>query len=164
MFIDIILIILITILLGAAFLFTVLPLLIPGIILTIVAALIYIAWQGLAALGIYNLIIILAMGLAYLAIDWFGGVLGAKKFGGSKFGAWGAIVGGILGIPFGGLVGVIVGIIIGAAVFEFIFDRAEAQKALKVGLGAGLGFLLGSVGKVIVVGIATVAFLWGVWR
>ena len=164
MFLDILLISIIAILLAAAFPFTLLPLLIPGIILTVIAAVIFIIWKGLAALGIINLIIILAMGLFYLLIDWFGGVLGAKKFGGSKYGAWGAIVGGILGIPFGGFLGVIIGIVVGAAVFELIFDRAEVKRALTVGVGAGIGFLLGSVGKIIVVAVATIAFLWGVWK
>lgn len=164
MLLDILLISLIAIFLAAAFFFTLLPLVVPGIILTIIAAAIFIFWKGLAALGLINLIIILAMGLAYLLIDWFGGVLGAQKFGGSKYSAWGAIIGGILGIPFGGLIGVIIGVIIGAAVFELVFDRAEVEKALKVGAGAGIGFLLGSVGKIIVVAIATIAFLWGVWK
>jgi len=162
MLIDILLISLISILLAAAFLFTVLPLIIPGVILTIAAAVIFILWKGLATLGLFNLIVILAMGLVYLLIDWLGGVLGAKKFGGSKYGAWGAIVGGLLGIPFGGLVGVLAGTILGAAIFEIIFDRAEIKNALTVGAGAGLGFILGSFGKIIVVAIATIAFLWGI--
>ena len=144
--------------------FTVLPLVVPGIILTIIAAVIFILWKGLAALGIWNLVIILAMGLIYLLIDWLGGVLGAKKFGGSKYGAWGAIAGGLLGIPLGGFLGIVMGTMIGAAAFEIIFNRLEIKKSLTVGLGAGVGFLLGSVGKIIVVAVATIAFLWGVWQ
>ena len=164
MFLDVLLVSLISIFLAAAFLFTVLPLIVPGIILTIIAAAIFIFWKGLAALGLVNLIIILAMGVIYLLIDWLGGVLGAKKFGGSKYGAWGAIAGGLLGIPLGGLLGVIMGTMIGATAFEIIFNRLEIKKSLTVGLGAGIGFLLGSVGKIIVVAVATIAFLWGVWQ
>ena len=162
MLIDIILVCLIAILLALAFWFTVLPLFIPGIILTIVAALIFILWKGLAVLGIINLVIILAMGLIYLLIDWFGGVLGAAKFGGSKYGIWGAIIGGLLGIPFGGIFGVIIGTMVGAMAFEFFLNRAEIEKSLKIGLGAGVGFMLGAVGKIIVVSVATIAFLWGI--
>jgi len=164
MFVDILLTSLIAVLLALAFWFTILPLFIPGIILTIIAALIFILWKGLAALGVFNLSVILAMGLIYLLIDWLGGVLGAVKFGGSKYGIWGAIIGGLLGIPFGGIIGVIAGTMIGATVFEFAFNRVEIKKALKVGLGAGAGFMLGAVGKTIVVSIATIAFLWGVFN
>jgi len=162
MLIDILLVCFIAILLALAFWFTILPLFIPGIILTIIAALIFILWKGLAALGIFNLCIILAMGLIYLLIDWFGGALGAAKFGGSKYGAWGAIVGGLAGIPFGGILGIIIGTMIGAMAFEYFFNQTEAKKSLKSGLGAGLGFVLGAVGKIIVVAVATIAFLWGV--
>lgn len=164
MILDIFLVCLIAILLALAFWFTILPLFIPGIILTIIAALIFIFWKGLAALGVLNLGIILAMGLIYLLIDWLGGILGAAKFGGSKYGIWGAIIGGLLGIPFGGIFGVIIGTMVGAMAFEFFLDRAEIKKSLKVGLGAGIGFMLGAVGKIIVVSVATIAFLWGVWR
>ena len=162
MILDIFLICLIAILLSLAFWFTVLPLFIPGIILTIIAAFIFILWKGLAALGIFNLGIILAMGLIYLLIDWLGGVLGAAKFGGSKYGIWGAIIGGLAGIPFGGIFGVIIGTMVGAMAFEFFLNRAEIKKSLKIGLGAGVGFMLGAVGKIIVVSIATIAFIWGV--
>jgi len=164
MLIDILLVLLIAIFVVAAFFFTVLPLIIPGIILTIIAAVIFILWKGLAALGVINLIIILAMGLIYLLIDWLGEIFGAKKFGGSKHGAWGAIIGGLAGIPLGGLIGVFIGTILGAAIFEIIFDRAKIKNALRVGAGAGLGFILGSFGKIIAVAVATAAFLWGIWK
>ncbi len=162
MIVDILLVCLIAILLALAFWFTILPLFIPGIILTIIAALIFIFWKGLAALGIFNLGIILAMGLIYFLIDWLSGVLGATKFGGSKYGIWGAILGGLAGIPFGGIFGVIIGTMIGAMAFEFFLNRVEIKKSLKIGLGAGVGFMLGAVGKIIVVSIATIAFLWGI--
>lgn len=164
MLIDILLVVLIFVLLAAAFLFTLLPLVVPGIILTIAAALIFISWKGLAALGIWNLAVILLMGALYLLLDWLGGALGAKKFGGSKYGVWGAILGGIAGIPFGGLVGVILGTIIGAAVFELLFNKEKFGQSLKIGFGAGLGFVLGAAGKIVLVTIATISFILGVWK
>ena len=154
----------IVILLAAAFLFTLLPLVIPGIILTIAAALIFIAWKGLAVLGVFNFSVILLMGALYLLFDWIGGALGAKKFGGSKYGVWGAILGGIAGIPFGGLVGVILGTIIGAAVFELLFNKEKFGQSMKIGFGAGLGFMLGAVGKIILVTVATISFILGIWK
>ncbi len=156
--------VLIIVFLAAAFLFTVLPLIIPGIILTIIAALIFIFWKGLAALGVLNLIIILAMGICYLLADWLGGILGAAKFGASKFGVGGAIVGGLLGLPFGGLVGVLVGTVLGAALAEMVFERKKIKDSFRVGVGAALGFLLGTVGKIVAVAVATVVFLWAIWK
>jgi len=164
MLLNILLIGAIVILLAAAFLFTLLPLVVPGIILTITAALIFIAWKGVAALGVFNLAVILLMGVLYLSFDWLGGALGAKKFGGSKYGVWGAILGGILGIPFGGLIGVVAGTIIGAAIFELIFNKEKFGQSLKIGFGAGLGFMLGTIGKIILVTIATISFILGVWK
>ncbi|MDD2753799.1 MAG: DUF456 domain-containing protein [Candidatus Portnoybacteria bacterium] len=164
MIVNILLICIIVILLTAAFLFTILPLVVPGIIFTIAAALILVFWKGMAALGIWNLAVILLMGVLYFSFDWLGGALGAKKFGGSKYGVWGAIIGGILGIPLGGLPGVILGTVIGAAVFELLFNKEKFGQSLKIGFGAGLGFVLGTFGKVILVIIATISFVSGVWK
>ncbi len=162
MVIDILLWGLITILLMAAFVFTALPLMLPGIILTMIAAVIFVAWKGLAELGVLNFSIIFGLGALYLLADWLGGIWGAKKVGASKYGLIGSIVGAMLGVFIGGPIGVVLGTLLGAMLFEIVFNREEFKKAFKIGLGAAIGFLLGTLGKLIAVAIATGIFIWGI--
>jgi uncharacterized protein len=64
-----------------------------------------------------------------------------KKFGGSKFGVWGAIIGMLLGffspIPFG----FVLGSFVGAFVAEAIHNK-NSQQALKAAFGSFVGFLI----------------------
>ncbi len=86
---------------------------------------------------IYMLIITIAITL----VDYLIPLIGAKKYGISKWGIWGAIGGMTLGIFFSPL-GLILGALIGAVLVEWIVSKKERQ-ALKAGLGILVGALLG---------------------
>lgn len=77
-----------------------------------------------------------------------------QKFGGSKMGVIGSIVGLVIGLFFGPL-GIIFGPFFGAVGGELLND-GDSKRALKSGLGSFIGFLLTTLIKLVVCGI----FLW----
>ena len=79
------------------------------------------------------------------ALDYYVPVWGTKKFGGSKYGMWGSIIGLIIGL-FTGPIGIIVGPFLGAYIGELIGGMRN-EEALKAGLGSFLGFVAGTIMK-----------------
>lgn len=75
----------------------------------------------------------------------FPGYFGAKRFGATKWGAFGALFGGMPGsfFPFPGL---IVGPIVGAVAGELVAGK-RLVSAGRAGWGTLLGNLLGMIGK-----------------
>lgn len=81
---------------------------------------------------------------------------GAKKFGGSRWGSVGAVVGGIIGAFFFP-VGLILGPFLGAFLLELAFGGKTAEEAVRVGWGSVLGVLGGVVGNF---AIGLILFVW----
>ena len=129
------------------FLGTILPAL-PGPILI---------WAGMLGYGYFvnfeNLSVsfylsqALAVGLIYV-VDYLSVVLGAKKYGGSRYAGWGAAAGTLVGLITLGPLGVIVGPFAGAVLVEILTGRT-AQQAVKVGIGTIIGFLGGTFVKLL---------------
>ena len=71
-------------------------------------------------------------------IDYFLPLLGAKLYGTTKYGIWGAIIGMIAGIIFFPPFGMILGIFIGAIVGELIAGKEDSM-ALKAGMVTFIG-------------------------
>jgi uncharacterized protein len=82
---------------------------------------------------------------------------GTRKYGGSKYGMWGCILGMIAGFWLGPL-GIIIGPFVGALVGELI-NSSDSQNALRAALGSFVGFLFGTVLKLIVCGVMTFYFV-----
>lgn len=99
-------------------------------------------------LGWPSLALLVALTLASYAIDFLGGWLGARRFGATRWGTFGAMGGAIVGIFFG-LPGLLVGPVIGALACEIIGGKRLID-AGRAGWGALLGNLAGMIGKLLI--------------
>jgi uncharacterized protein len=147
-------------LLCLGFLLTLLTL--PGNWLMIVATAVYAKLTHWKILGWKVILLLVVLGVIGEIIDTVAGSAGATKAGGTRRGAIGAFVGGILGAVFftglipipivGTIVGVILGVFAGAALFELSGGR-ETGEAIGVGVGAAHGRFLGMLAKIAFAGI-----------
>ncbi len=106
-------------------------------------------WQSLVVIGIIWAISI--------AVDWLSGAMGAKWFGSSKYGIWGAIIGGIVGAIVFNLPGLILGPIVGVFAAEIWFAKKEWKPAANSTVGTVVGGLAGMVVKMI---LAMAMIVW----
>ncbi|MDA3953783.1 MAG: DUF456 domain-containing protein [Bacteroidales bacterium] len=91
-----------------------------------------------------NFLLILAFAaIVVTALDYIVPIWGTKKFGGTKAGMWGATLGMIIGMIILGPLGLILGPLVGAIIGESI-KGAKNKDAFRSGLGAFLGFLVGT--------------------
>ena len=139
---------------------TVLPAL-PGVVL-VLAGIILGAWiDDFTLITGVTVGIVTVIAIAALLIDYFAGVLGAKKAGASREAIIGALIGTVLGI-FTGLWGLIFMPLAGAVVGQYLVDR-DVIRARNVGLATWLGMAVGMVAKValtfLMIGIFIAALL-----
>lgn len=80
-------------------------------------------------------------------LDYYIPVWGTKKFGGGRCGAWGSAFGVVLGLFFAPW-GLIVGPFVGAVIGELI-DNKDIRSAFRAGFGSFIGFLAGSLIKLV---------------
>ncbi|MDR2947823.1 MAG: DUF456 domain-containing protein [Prevotella sp.] len=96
-------------------------------------------------------------------LDYYIPVWGTKKLGGGSYGAWGCAIGIILGLfvfpPWGFIFMPFVCAVIGE-----LLDNKEFKVALKAGFGAFIGFLAGTLMKLIVAIILSFYFFREVFR
>ena len=139
---------------------TVLPV-IPGILLIYAGYLLYgfaTGWQayGLTAIVVWSIV----TGLVLL-LDFYAGAMGAKRYGASRSGVWGSLIGGLIGTLAAGFPGLILGPFVGAAVGELLGGRSY-QEALRSGWGTFIGFMVGSVVKIAIGVVMIGTFIWWV--
>jgi len=135
---------------------------VPGSLLLVAGALL-VGWaEGFTRVSRWTVAACAAIGVLIWAVDLAAGVLGAKAFGASKWAVVGSAVGLLAGL-FLGLPGIVLGPVIGALAFEYARDP-NFERALRAGVGAFLGFVLGSAVKIalafVLVGVLAVAIVF----
>lgn len=144
-------------LMAAGLIGTVLPIF-PGTTIILFAAILHrimlgaeksVGWRALTALVVLTLI-------SY-ALDFASGYWGARRFGASKWGMFGATVGAVIGIFFG-IIGLFIGPVIGAIAGEFVAGK-KMIAAGRAGWGSLLGTLGGMIAKLMIALAMIIIFL-----
>ena len=86
--------------------------------------------------------------IAITALDYIIPLFSTRRFGGTKYGVWGCTIGLIAGFWMGPL-GIIIGPFVGAFIGEIIASN-DSGIALKAAWGSFVGFLLGTILKLVV--------------
>ena len=152
---DIFLIIIAALLLFIGFLGCILPIL-PGVPLS---------YAGIFLLHLTSRVqfsteFLITWGIVVIVIqvlDFYIPVWGTNFFGGGRWGRIGSAIGIVVGLFFGPL-GIIFGPFVGAVIGELLSGRASYD-AIKAGFGAFVGFLVGTVAKLVVAGFLIFYFV-----
>lgn len=127
---------------------TVLPVF-PGTPIILGAAVMHRIMLGPAkSLGWSSIALLVFLTLVSYAIDFAGGWLGARRFGATRWGAFGALAGAIVGVFFG-LPGLLLGPVVGALTGE-ITGGMKLIDAGRASWGALLGNLAAMMGKLVI--------------
>ena len=127
------------------------------------------SWVGLLLLYLTQAVpddwwllgITLFVALVVTVLDYIIPAAGTKKFGGSKAGMWGSILGLLVAIffPILGPFGIIVWPFVGALVGE-LSNKSDNKTALKAAFGSFIGFLTGTFLKFLIAVIYFGLFIW----
>jgi uncharacterized protein YqgC (DUF456 family) len=134
----------------------------PGMPLVFAGAVAIAAADGFTRVGYISLATLAVLAAAGMVLDHLAGVLGARRFGASRWGIIGSLGGLVAGLPFG-LVGIVFGPALGALALEFARDR-ELRRAARAGTGVLVGFVLGTIGKYaiasVMIGLLALAYFF----
>lgn len=97
-------------------------------------------------------------------IDYFIPAMGTKRFGGTRYGVIGTMVGLVLGIFFFPPFGIIIGPFLGAFLGELLKDSKDSKRALKAAFGSFIGFLTSTFLKFIAAVVYTGLFFSIFWE
>ena len=109
------------------------------------------------------LVITFIIAIGIFILDYFIPALGAKRFGGSKYGVIGTTVGLVLGLIFFPPFGIIIGPFLGALIGELIYGT-KSNIAIKAAFGSLLGLLTSVFLKFFVAIIYAGIFIWAFFK
>lgn len=113
--------------------------------------------------GWWTLGVLTALCILAHIVDFAAGMMGAKKFGASRWGALGGFIGAIVGLSFFP-VGLFVGPVVGVLCAEVIFARRSLGPAVKSSWGTLLGTTAGLIGKALIDVTMIVIFVVAAWH
>lgn len=138
----------------------------PGPPIALIA--IYLVHFTINPFSTVTLVVLTILAVVMAVADYFVPIMGTKKFGGSKSGVKGSTIGLIVGVILTfmtsgfGIVLMLVGPFAGAYIGEKYAGNSN-EMAIKSATGSFLGFLAGTFGKIIVVTIILVAYLYNIF-
>jgi len=129
----------------------------PGVPLVFAGAFIY-AWStSFEVITVGNIVLFAVLTAIASAVDYVGGLITAKKYGASKYGLIGGILGGILGLIALGIPGLIIGQLAGVILGELYFGK-QMKESFTSGFAMFVGYILGSTVKVFFAGLIVIIF------
>jgi len=135
------------VLMAVGLLGTILPL-VPGAIIILAAAIVHQLMLPGKSLGWWNIAGLVVLTLLSYALEFGSGYFGAKRFGATRWGTFGAVIGTIVGLFFG-FPGLLIGPLLGAVAGELIAGK-RLVSAGRAGWGTVLGNLAGILAKLII--------------
>lgn len=119
-------------------------------------------------LALSHVLILLGLCLFAELVEWLCGVVGAKRYGVSTAGVWGAVFGGFVGALFGGMLIPVVGSVPGGLLGTFLGAfgvelrrGADVERAWRLGRGAFIARMLALTAKVgVSLTMAGLGFIW----
>ena len=121
----------------------------PGVPLAWLGVFIYAYFTDFTVLSLNTILVFLALTLLTFVVDWVSPLIGAKKYNASKYGVMGASLGFLLGVFILGPIGIIFGPLAGAFIGETIAGK-DATKSFQSAWGVFIGFLAGSLIKIVI--------------
>jgi len=122
--------------------------LVPATLVILLGAFLHELLLGFRELSLGSWLLLGALALLATLLDNLAALVGARRYGASRAGLWGAFLGGILGLSLGAA-GVLVLPFLLAWLFEYLSGR-RAEEALRAAWGTLVGLLGGVVAKVLV--------------
>jgi uncharacterized protein YqgC (DUF456 family) len=137
--------------------------LLPGTPLVVAAALLHrFAFPQTSHVSWPLIIALTLLAILTLVLDTLTGAIGAKKFGGTRWGVLGAFAGAVLGLVAGGPVGLLLGPPLGVFTAEYLALN-DGSKAWRATQGALLGMLLGTIGRSVITLAMVALLLWKIF-
>ncbi|MEO0507144.1 MAG: DUF456 domain-containing protein [Bacteroidota bacterium] len=133
-----------------------------------------VSWLGLLLLHLTDAVpddwwflgLTAAVAILVFVLDYIVPAMGTKKFGGSKAGMWGTVIGLLVAIFFSfifGVFGIIIWPFIGALIGELL-NKADKKTALKAAFGSFIGFLTGTFLKFVLAIVFLGLFIAKAWE
>ncbi len=121
----------------------------PGPFLILLGAILHKVLLSGTGVSWWSVVLIGLLCVAAYVVDFISGAMGTKWFGGSKWGIWGVLIGGVVGLFFMP-VGLIAGPLIGGFALEILFAKKKLGPATKATVGTAVGAALGLIAKLVI--------------
>lgn len=130
----------------------------PGVFLSWLAVLLFAFDSGFSLIPLSTVAALFFLFLLTMVVDFFAPIIGAKKHKASTAGLLGTALGFMFGFITMGFPGIFIGPIAGAFLGEIINGRSHSE-SLSVAMGSFVGFLVGSLFKMVAIFIMIGVFV-----